>query len=193
MKSDENMTTTRHPQLLDPSDTLLLVIDVQERFRPVMKGFDSMVAGCARLVRTFRALGLPIIVTEQYPKGLGATVPELKEVLGDVQPLEKTIFSSYGCAGVPELISDSRARKVLVCGIETHVCVSQTVHDLLAAGYQVHVAVDAVESRHDRNRELALGRMEHSGAVLTSSETAAFELMADAKHEKFKEIQALFK
>jgi nicotinamidase-related amidase len=124
---------------------------------------------------------------------LGATVPELKEVLGELQPLEKTIFSSYGCTGVPEQIAQSKARKILVCGIETHVCVNQTVHDLLAAGYQVHVAVDGVESRHDENRELALRRMEHSGAVLTTSETAAFEIMVDAKHEKFKEVQALFK
>jgi nicotinamidase-related amidase len=183
----------RHPQLLDASDTLLLVIDVQERFRPVMKGFDSMVAGCIRLIKTFRALDGPIVVTEQYPKGLGETVPELKEVLGEIHPLEKTVFSSYGCPGVPELISESKARKILVCGIETHVCVHQTVHDLLAAGYQVHVAVDAVESRHDQNRDLALRRMEQSGAILTTTETAAFELMADAKHEKFKTIQALFK
>jgi nicotinamidase-related amidase len=124
---------------------------------------------------------------------LGATIPELEEVLGGLRPLEKTIFSSYGCAGVPEQISESKARKVLVCGIETHVCVHQTVHDLLAAGYRVHVAVDAVESRHAQNRDLALGRMEQSGAILTTTETAAFELMADAKHEKFKEIQALFK
>jgi nicotinamidase-related amidase len=183
----------RHPQLLDTSDTLLLVIDVQERFRPVMKGFDSMVAGCIRLIKTFQALDLPIVVTEQYPKGLGATVSELKDVLSELQPLEKTVFSSYGCPGVPEQIVHTKARKILVCGIESHVCVHQTVHDLLAAGYRVHVAVDAVESRHAQNRDLALGRMEQSGAILTTTETAAFELMADAKHEKFKEIQALFK
>jgi nicotinamidase-related amidase len=187
------MTIKRHPRLLDPSDTLLLVIDVQERFRPVMKGFDTMVKGCVRLIKTFKILELPILVTEQYPKGLGATVAELKEVLGDLPPLEKTFFSSYGCAGVPERIAATRARKVLVCGIETHVCVHQTVHDLLAAGYQVHVAVDAIESRHADNRSVALRRMEQSGAVLTTSETAAFELMADAKHEKFKEVQALYK
>jgi nicotinamidase-related amidase len=187
------MTRKRHPQLLDVSETLLLVIDVQERFRPVMKGFDAMAAGCIRLIRTFQALDLPIVVTEQYPKGLGATVPELKEVLGVFEPLEKTVFSSYGCNGVPEQISESNARQLLVCGIETHVCVSQTVHDLLAAGYQVHVAVDAVESRHEQNRQIALHRMEQSGAVLTTTETAAFELMEDARHDKFKEIQALFK
>lgn len=187
------MTANRHPQLLDASDTLLLVIDVQERFRPAMKGFDSMVAGCARLIKTFQALDLPIVVTEQYPKGLGETVPELKVELGELHPLEKTIFSSYGCTGVPEQIAQSKARQILVCGIETHVCVNQTVHDLLAAGYQVHVAVDAVESRHDHDRDLAVRRMKQSGAVLTTTETAAFELMADAKHEKFKQIQALFK
>ncbi len=93
---------------------------------------------------------------------------------------------------MPEQIESSKARKVLVCGIETHVCVNQTVHDLLAAGYRVQVAVDAVESRHAVDRDLALRRMEVSGAVLTSTEAAAFELMVDAKHAKFREVQALY-
>ena len=184
--------SSRHPNMLDVSDTVLLVIDVQERFRSVQKSFDTMLAGCVKLVKTFRALDLPIIVTEQYPKGLGKTVEELTEVLGSIQPLPKTVFSSYGCAGVPEQIESSKARKVLVCGIETHVCVNQTVHDLLAAGYRVQVAVDAVESRHTMDRELALRRMEAAGAVLTSTEAAAFELMVDAKHAKFREVQALY-
>lgn len=185
--------TERHPRLLDASDTALLVVDVQERFRTVMEGFDAMVAGCRRLIQTFRALDLPIWATEQYPKGLGKTVPELKELLEPVSPPEKTVFSSYGCAELARSISDSRVRTLLVCGIETHVCVSQTVHDLLGAGYRVHVATDAVESRHRHNREIALRKMEQSGAVLTTTEMAAFELMVDAKHERFREIQSLYK
>jgi nicotinamidase-related amidase len=182
----------RHPNMLDVSDTVLLVIDVQERFRSVQKEFDTMAAGCIKLIKTFRALDLPIIVTEQYPKGLGQTIGEIRELLGSIEPLTKTVFSSYGCAGVPEQLESAKARKVLVCGIETHVCVNQTVHDLLAAGYRVHVAVDAVESRHAVDRELALRRMEAAGAILTTTEAAAFELMVDAKHEKFREVQAFY-
>ena len=185
--------TERHPHLLDASKAALFVIDVQKAFRPVMGGFEAMLAGCIRLVKTFHALDLPIFVTEQYPKGLGNTVDELKMALGTTDVPEKTVFSAYGCTGLPELIAESQAKQIVVCGIETHVCVNQTVHDLLADGYQVFVAVDAVESRHEMNFEWALRKMERSGASMTTSEMAAFELMKDAKHEKFKEIQSLFK
>ncbi len=185
--------TLRHPDLLDPADTLLLVIDVQERFRPVMKDFDSMVAGCVRLVKTFRILDLPVIVTEQYPKGLGSTVKELQEVLGPAPPPTKTVFSSYECSGLADKTTYPQVRKVLVCGIETQVCVNQTVHDLLNANYCVHLAVDAIESRHSLDRETALHRMERAGAILTTTETAAFELLNDARHENFKKVQSLFK
>ncbi len=188
-----------HQSVLEPGSTALLVVDVQERFRSAQEGFEGMLSGCVRLVRAFRALGLPVLVTEQYPKGLGRTAPELLQVLGAEEaagapPIpEKTSFSSYGCAGIPEQLRATGARCVLVCGIETHVCVNQSVHDLLAAGYRVHVAVDAVESRRGGDREAALRKMERSGAVLTTCEMAAFELMRDAKHPKFKEVQALFK
>ncbi len=199
-----------HPRVLDLRRTALLVIDVQERFRAAMEGFDSMAAGCVRLIRAARLLGLPVLVTEQYPKGLGPTVGEVLEALGTpagpagapspgpaeappAKVAEKTAFSSCGAAGLLEELKTSGARTVLVCGIETHVCVNQTVHDLLAGGYEVQVAVDAVQSRHAVDREAALRKMERSGAVLTTSEMAVFELLRDAKHPRFKQVQALFK
>jgi nicotinamidase-related amidase len=188
-----------HPNVLDAGNTALIVVDVQERFRTAMGGFDAMAAACARLVRAARILGLPVFVTEQYPKGLGRTVPEIIEALGghvshgEAGIPEKTLFSSLGCAGLEGRIRGAGVRAALVCGIETHVCVSQTVHDLLALGYAVHVAADAVESRHPANREAGLRKMERSGAVLTSSEMAVFELLRDARHPRFKEVQALFK
>ena len=190
--------TQRHPNTLDPEKTALLVVDVQERFRAVMTDFDPMVKGCVRLVRTFRLLELPVLVTEQYPKGLGPTVQELKaafssERSADPILLEKTSFSSYGCEGLPSKLEGTGARSVLVCGIEAHVCVNQSVHDLLAAGYAVEVAIDAVQSRSPIDREAAFRKMERSGAVLTTVEMAAFELLRDAKHPKFKEVQALYK
>ena len=183
--------------LLHLEETALLVVDVQERFRAAMDGFELMLSRCVCLVRAFRALQRPILVTEQYPKGLGSTVPELLEALGPCGSeeviFEKTSFSSYGCEGLPERLRATQARSVLVCGIETHVCVNQSAQDLLEAGYRVQIAVDAVESRHARDKDVALRKLEREGVQLTTSEMAAFELLRDARHPKFKEVQALFK
>lgn len=188
-----------HPYLLDPENTSLVVVDVQERFRPAIDRFEDMLQGCVRIVRTFGALGLPILVTEQYPRGLGRTVPELMEALeaagtARLPPLEKTSFSVCGAQGFWEaLCSRRKDPTVLVVGIETHVCIQQSVHDLLARGLRVHVAADAVSSRRPSDREMALRRMKGSGAVLTTTEMAAFELLRDATHGKFKEVQSLYK
>lgn len=185
--------TRRHPNVLEAQTACLLVVDVQERFRQVMGGFDALVQGCVRLTRAFNILGLPVVVTEQYPKGLGHTVDELREVLGNVEAIEKSTFSSCGCAEVPERIAELGARQILLCGIEAHVCVNQTVHDLLHRELSVHLAVDAVASRKTSDRDVALRKMEGAGAILTSVEMAAFELLVDSKHPRFKEVQALFK
>jgi nicotinamidase-related amidase len=187
------MSSSRHPNVLDAESTCLVVVDVQEKFRAVQTDFDKMLGNAVRLAKTFRILGLPILVTEQYPKGLGVTVPELSRVLSGVEPSIKTCFSSCGSEEFSRALSDFGRRQVLVCGIEAHVCVSQTVHDLLLSGYSVHVAVDAVESRKSMDRDVAIQKMERSGGVLTTSEMAAFELLRDAKHERFREVQALFK
>ena len=182
-----------HRNTLHTEDTVLLIIDVQERFRAGIPDFDTALAGCLRLAQTFHVLDLPILVTEQYPKGLGHTVPELLDVLAIRGTPEKTSFSSFSCEEISEWLPAAGTRSIGVCGVETHVCVSQTVHDLLSAEYTPHVAVDSVASRKALDHEVALRRMEQSGAVPTTSETAAFELLGDAKHEKFKEVQALFK
>ena len=182
-----------HPSVLEAEGSCLMVIDLQERFGPVIDGFDSIAERAARLVKTFRILGLPILVTEQYPKGLGHTVPALLEACGGADPHEKTRFSSCGSDDVAGKLSSLSPRQLVVCGVETHVCVSQTAHDLLARGLQVHVAADAVGSRRPEDRDFALRRMERAGAVLTTSEAAAFELLRDARHPRFKDVQALFK
>lgn len=185
--------TQRHSALLDPQQTALLVVDVQERFQSVMAGFDAMLAGCVRLTRACGLLELPVLVTEQYPRGLGTTVGALREVFGSVVMGEKTRFSALGCREVTESLRSRKIRTVLVCGIEAHVCVQQTVHDLLAEGYGTHVAVDAIASRDPANAERAIARMGQAGAILTTTEMAAFELLVDAKHPHFKEVQSLFK
>lgn len=185
--------TNPHPSLLPAERTVLLVVDVQERFEAAIPNFSAIVEHSVRLVRAFDALGLPVLVSEQYPKGLGRTVAPLRDVLGATEPFEKTCFSALGSRALAERMTALRARQVLLAGIEAHVCVSQTAHELLQRGMSVHVAVDAVGSRKDLDRDVALRRLERVGAVLTTAEAAAFELLADATHPEFKAVQALFK
>jgi nicotinamidase-related amidase len=176
-------------RLLDRERTVLVVVDVQEAFRPAVLEFDRTAHNVGVLVQGARTLGIPVVVTEQYPKGLGHTVPELAEHLDGIEPLEKVTFSAAGADGF-----DLGGREqALVCGIESHVCVSQTAHDLLDRGMEVHVARDAVSSRTEENRELGLHKMEASGAVMTSVEAALFELLGRAGGEEFKSVQGLIK
>lgn len=176
-------------RVLDRARAALVVVDVQEAFRPAVLEFDRTTSAVDTLARAARILGLPLVVTEQYPKGLGRTVGELAEALDGVEPIEKVCFSAAAAEGFD---LDGRDQ-ALICGIETHVCVSQTAHDLLDRGLEVHVARDAVSSRTAENRELGLHKMEGSGAVLTSVETALFELVGAAGSHEFKQIQRLVK
>jgi nicotinamidase-related amidase len=170
---------------LDRDRTALVVVDVQEAFRPAVQAFDEVVENTRRLMEGAKILGIPVIVTEQYPKGLGRTVEEL----GDVSPVEKSCFSAAKADGFE---MDGRDQ-ALVCGIETHVCVSQTAHDLLERGVEVHVVADAVTSRTEANKQVGLHKMEQSGAIATSVETALFELLGAAGSEEFKQVQRLIK
>ncbi|MFN8150741.1 MAG: isochorismatase family protein [Solirubrobacterales bacterium] len=175
-------------KLLDRERATLVVVDVQEGFRKAIPGFGAIAAATATLVRGAAEIGVPIVVTEQYPKGLGATVPEVAEHLPDgVEPLAKTVFSAAAADGF-----DLGGRdQAIVCGIETHVCVNQTVLDLLDRGVGVQVVSDAVGSRSDANRELGLSKAEFAGATLTSVETALFELLGAAGSDEFKAVQRL--
>jgi nicotinamidase-related amidase len=178
------------PLKLDPERATLVVIDVQEAFRKAVPTFDDVSMATAKLVRGAKSIGIPIVVTEQYPKGLGSTVPAVAEHLpGDVEPLAKVRFSAAEADGFGLGGRD----QVLICGIETHVCVAQTTLDLLANEVEVHVAADAVGSRFEQNKELGLARMERAGALLTSVEMALFELLGGSDAPAFKEVQALVK
>jgi nicotinamidase-related amidase len=175
---------------LDSSRAALVVVDVQEAFRKAIPGFDQIAASSAVLVQGAEAVGVPIAITEQYPQGLGETVPEVAEHLPEgTERLEKVRFSATEADGF-DLAGRDQA---LVCGIETHVCVNQTVLDLLDQGVEVHVARDAVGSRTPENRELGLEKMESAGAVITSVETSLFELLGGSDHPAFKQVQALVK
>jgi nicotinamidase-related amidase len=178
---------------LERDRAVLTVVDVQEAFRPAVVEFDEVARSVAVLVQGAKALGVPVLVTEQYPKGLGHTVAEVEEHLDGVQPIEKLCFSAADAERFTDRLGDSGRDQVLLCGIESHVCVSQTAHDLLGRGLEVHVVRDAVSSRTEDNRALGLHKMERAGAVVTSVETALFELLREAGTPEFKEIQKLVK
>lgn len=171
---------------LDPRRSALVVIDVQEAFRKAVPSFADVARAAAALVQGAEAVGVPIVVTEQYPKGLGRTVPEVADRLPEgLEPLEKVCFSAPEAEGFD---LDGRDQ-ALVCGVEAHVCVNQTVLDLLDQGVEVHVAADAVGSRSDANKEIGLEKARRAGAVVTSVETALFELVGRAGTDEFKEVQ----
>jgi nicotinamidase-related amidase len=170
--------------LLSRQRTTLMVIDVQEGFRSY-EAFEAVAGACGKLVEAARLLDVPILVSEQYPKGLGHTAPEVG--LDGERVIEKTVFSAARAEGFR---LDGRDQAV-VCGIETHVCVSQTVHDLLQRGVEVHVPVEAVGSRHKLDYERGLERLEQSGAVVSTVETVLFELLGEAGTPEFKAVQKL--
>jgi nicotinamidase-related amidase len=173
---------------LEADRTTLVVVDVQEAFRKAIPDFDRIAKATATLIEGAEAIGIPIVITEQYPKGLGETVPEVAEHLPNgVEPLQKVVFAASEAEGFHLEGRD----QVLVCGIETHVCVNQTALDLLASGVEVQVAEDAVGSRFDQNKRVGLEKMERAGAVMTSVETALFELLGRAGTDEFKTVQKL--
>ena len=185
--------TVRTPELLRPDDTALLVIDVQERFRVAVPAFDRMVARIRALAQGAALLGVPVVVTEQYPRGLGPTVAELDEVLQGAERLEKVTFSAAAAPGWDALLDRLGRRQVLLCGIEAHVCVHQTATELLRAGLEVHAALDAIESREAVSRRLGVDRMLADGVVGSGVELALFELLRTKEHAAFKDVQALVK
>ena len=186
--SDPN-SIPRSPELMSRDDTALLVVDMQQRLLPSIHDHLRLAWNVRRLIDGARILDLPIAGTEQYPQGLGPTVAELAERL-DPLPAKLT-FSCAGCPGVFTAFHDAQRHKVMVVGIETHVCVQQTVLDLLSESFSVYVAVDAVGSRHQIDHATALRRMESSGATLTTTEAALFEWCEVAGTPEFKQISSL--
>jgi len=169
----------------------LLVVDVQDKLLRAILDRDRLLTNVVRLVRAAKLLEIPALATEQYPKGLGPTVPELAELIPD-RPA-KTTFDGCGAPGIVEGLASRGVRHVTLAGIEAHVCVAQTALQLLRLGYVVQVPADAVGSRYAVDRDFALRRMEHAGVVVTTTESALFEWIEGAEHPRFKEISALVK
>jgi len=180
--------------LIDREDSLLLVVDVQAKLWPHISNQEQVRDRCALLIRGAAKLEVPIVVSEQYPKGLGPTLPELRQALPPGTLVREKM--AFGCLGETEMIGQLEALgrgTLVVCGIEAHVCVLQTVLGALGKGLRAVVVADAIGSRVESNRALALERMRGAGATVVSAEMLLFEWMRTAKHPAFKEISALVK
>ena len=180
--------------LLPEKHTAFFLCDIQEKFRPVMLHFPEIVQAADKLVKTSKILGVPLIVTEQNPKGLGSTVPELDT--GHANGVySKTKFSMV----IPEVVTKlgelcgGELQCVVLFGIETHVCVEQTAAELSARGFKVHVVADACTSRSQEDRLLAFERLRQMGCFITTSETVIFKLLGDKEHPMFPHIRTLIK
>jgi nicotinamidase-related amidase len=172
-------------------DAGLLVIDVQEKLLARMPESEALVVAIRKLVRGAQALEIPVWGTEQYPKGLGPTVPAVAELVGDLPA--KMTFSCCGCSELVEQLHGRGPKHVTLCGIEAHVCVAQTALELLQMGFIVQVAADAVASRKPFDRDIALRRMERAGVVVSTVEAIVFEWVGSAEAAGFKAISALVK
>ncbi|WP_435017256.1 hydrolase [Tundrisphaera sp. TA3] len=179
------------PERFAARDGALLVVDVQERLIPAILDRDRLVANAIRLALAARMLDVPSFATEQYPQGLGPTVPELAGLFAE-RPAKLT-FHACGAPGLVDHLGGAGIRHVTVTGIESHICVAQTAVELLRLGYRVQVPVDAVGSRFRLDHDVALRRLERAGAVLTTTEAALFEWAETAAHPLFKRIAALVK
>jgi nicotinamidase-related amidase len=174
---------------MSAADTGLLVVDVQAKLMAKIPGADALVRDIAFLIDAARLLGIPVQATEQYPRGLGPTVPELARRLPE-RP-DKTAFSCCAIPSVVETFRRAARPKVVLAGIEAHVCVLNTALDLLALGFRVYLAADAVASRYPIDREFALRRLEQAGAILTTAEACVFEWVGGSAHPQFKAVSAL--
>jgi nicotinamidase-related amidase len=179
--------------MISTDDTALVLIDIQEKLAPAMHGKESLFENLKKLVQGVQILGVPVLWAEQNPDGLGPTIPEIAGLLPNQKPVSKLSFSCCGSEQFKDNLKASGRKTMLVVGIEAHVCVYQTVADLISLQYDVQVVADGVASRTPENRQIGLEKCKDAGAGLTSTETALFELLKEAKGDKFKTIINLVK
>lgn len=183
----------RSEKLLSDEKAMLLVVDIQDAFMDHISKIETVIERSRVMITAAKLLELPMVVTEQYPQGLGRTNQAVQKVLGDVDYLDKVTFSCLQDEAIKTAVTETHRQQVIIIGIETHVCISQTAHDLLALGLQPYVAADAVASRRKIDHKMALRRMRQADIIITTTEAAIFELMLSSKHKAFREISNLVK
>ncbi len=183
----------RHPKIFQRENSALLVIDIQEKLLPVIYESERVVDNAVKLINGFKILNLPIYFTEQYPKGLGTTETRIKSALEERSAIHKMSFSCFGAGNLFEELKSKNIQQVVVCGIESHVCVMQTALDLIANDFQVQIASDAISSRRKFDYEIALERMRANCAEITLTESILFEILNICGTDEFKAISKLVK
>ncbi len=183
----------RFDTLLKIDKSVLLVIDIQEKILPVIKDHQIIISNTLKLIKGFKTLKVPVFYTEQYPKGLGHTLPKIKNEFEGSELFEKMSFSCGGAENLFSVFKKLKRNQIIVCGIEAHVCVQQTVLDLLANNFQVNVASDAISSRKETDYKIALQRMQTHKAEITTTESILFELLNVCGTDVFKQISKLVK
>jgi nicotinamidase-related amidase len=181
------------PDRLDAPRAVLVVVDIQEKFRDLIHGMDQVVAGSSRLIRCCQTMDIPVVVTEHYPRGLGVTLSEIRRLIKPFECIEKTHFSCAGNQEFNDTLKKIGGNQIILCGIETHVCIYQTAFDLMRQGKQVAVAVDAVSSCSPSDREIGLKRMSEIGVQSMSVQMLMFEILKKAGTEQFKKVAPLLK
>ncbi len=179
--------------MLNIENVTLLIVDIQGSLANLMHGKELLFKNVQKIIKGIQVLGIPILWVEQNPRGLGPTIPEIADILSNIQPISKMSFSSCRNDRFVRALKALNRKQVLVAGIEAHVCVYQTAADLVDLGYEVQVATDAVSSRNLENKEIGFQKMRDCGVRLTSVETALFELLKVAEGEQFKEILKIVK
>lgn len=183
----------RYKKVLENNRTALLIIDIQEKIIKVMHENDRVVEKALKLLKGFKEMDLPVYYTEQYSKGLCPTVSELLTELNEINPTEKTTFSCFGAENLFNGFREKSIDQIVVCGVEAHVCVQQTVLDLLENGFQVNLAADAVSSRRKFDFQISLERMRECGALVTTTESILFELLEFCGTDIFKKVSKIVK
>jgi len=183
----------RHGHILNRNNTLLLVVDFQQKLLAAFNSPEEMLDNCIKLIKFAKILKLPIIWTEQYPKGLGQTVNNIKTELSSMKPIEKLSFSCFGEPVFIDKLSRHDSTQIMACGIETHICMEQTVLDGIECGYHMHVVADACGSRKTQDHNAGIRKMERAGAISTCTEMAMYELLERSDTKEFRETLKLVK
>ena len=180
-------------RLISNGDSVLVVVDMQGKLIPKIFDQHTVISNIVTLIKSAEILNIPIIVTEQYPKGLGPTIPEIKDIIVPWQPIEKISFSCFGSGNFPKKLKGLGKNNLILCGIESHVCIMQTALNGLKSNYSVFFVKDAISSRTENNRETGFERMAQAGAIPVSTEMAMFELLREADTDKFKQMISMIK
>jgi len=179
--------------LISKDEAALIIIDVQEKLFPLIFNKEKILENMRKLIRFAKIVNMPIILTEQYPKGLGSTIPEIRELVPDFQPIEKLEFSCFGSEKFRLILKELNVKTLIIVGIETHICVTQTSIEGIKNGYRVYVVVDATSSRKLEDKSIAIKRMMQSGVIVVSTEMLMYELLKKAGTKEFKEALKLVK